>query len=198
MSDNPGLTGRWRTYLRDCGEVAATVKPLSVSGRLTKVTGLGSYTIPRVDVLVGVTFRSDQGAPLRATWNAPVAQVTAALGRPAVGVGNTIAIDLIAPGEKWGDRVNEIDFRFAKILRFGRARTHVGIDIFNVLNNRKQIGWDTTVTADPNSPKDANGLPTGYIEGARFGQPTNDNQFPQPYPGQNGGRAVRLAVGVRF
>jgi flagellum-specific ATP synthase len=40
MSDNPSLTGRWRTYLRDCTEVAATVKPVAVSGRLTKVTGL--------------------------------------------------------------------------------------------------------------------------------------------------------------
>ncbi len=34
------LTARWRTYLRDCAEVAATVKPVAVSGRLTKVTGL--------------------------------------------------------------------------------------------------------------------------------------------------------------
>ena len=40
MSDNPNLTGRWRNYLRDCAEVAATVKPVAVSGRLTKVTGL--------------------------------------------------------------------------------------------------------------------------------------------------------------
>lgn len=78
------------------------------------------------------------------------------------------------------------------------ARPWVKVDLFNVLNNRKQIGWDTTVTADPNSPKDSSGLPTGYLPGARFGQATNDNQFPQPYPGQNGGRAVRLAMGVRF
>ena len=40
MTEDPGLTGRWRTYLRDCGDVAATVKPMAVSGRLTKVTGL--------------------------------------------------------------------------------------------------------------------------------------------------------------
>jgi flagellum-specific ATP synthase len=40
VNDNAGLTGRWRTYLHDCEEVAATVKPLAVSGRLTKVTGL--------------------------------------------------------------------------------------------------------------------------------------------------------------
>jgi len=34
------LTAHWRNYLRDCGEVAATMKPVIVAGRLTKVTGL--------------------------------------------------------------------------------------------------------------------------------------------------------------
>ncbi len=115
-------------------------------GFITKVTGLGSYTIPKIDVLFGVTFRSDQGAPLRAIWNAPTSTVTAALGRPAVGVGNTIPIDLIAPGEQWGDRVNEIDLRFAKIFRFGRTRTHVGIDIFNLLNSDAILTYNQTFT----------------------------------------------------
>lgn len=78
------------------------------------------------------------------------------------------------------------------------ATPWVKVDFFNVLNNRKQIAWDTTVTADPNSPLDANGLPTGYIQSSRFGTAQNDNQFPQPFPGQNGGRAVRLFIGVRF
>ncbi|MCC6535454.1 MAG: flagellar protein export ATPase FliI [Burkholderiales bacterium] len=40
MSATADLTGRWRNLLRDCGEVAATVNPVAVSGRLTKVTGL--------------------------------------------------------------------------------------------------------------------------------------------------------------
>ena len=40
MIENPNLTGRWRNYLRDCGEVLTTVKPIVTSGRLTKVTGL--------------------------------------------------------------------------------------------------------------------------------------------------------------
>jgi len=40
MSDAASLTQHWRSYLRDCGEVVATVKPVNVAGRLTKVTGL--------------------------------------------------------------------------------------------------------------------------------------------------------------
>ena len=72
------------------------------------------------------------------------------------------------------------------------------VEIYNALNNQKQIGWDRTVNVDQSSSLDANGIPTGYIEGPRYGQATNANQFPQPYPGQNGGRAFRAVLGVRF
>ncbi len=78
------------------------------------------------------------------------------------------------------------------------AQPWIKFEIYNLLNNDKQIGWDTTVTPDANSPKDASGLPTGYIQGPRFGQATNDNQFPQPIPGQNGIRLFRMAFGIRF
>jgi hypothetical protein len=78
------------------------------------------------------------------------------------------------------------------------AKPWVKVEFFNLLNNTKLIAWDTTVTPDPNSPVDANGLATGYIKGPRFGQATNDNQFPQPIPGTNGGRLFRMALGIRF
>jgi hypothetical protein len=104
-------------------------------GFITKMTALGAYTVPKVDVLFSGTFRSDQGAPLAANWGAPVAQVSAALGRPAAVVGNTVAINLAAPGQVWGDRVNALDLRVAKVLRVGRTRNTVGIDIVNALNS---------------------------------------------------------------
>jgi hypothetical protein len=77
-------------------------------------------------------------------------------------------------------------------------RPWLKFEFYNVLNNQKQIKWDTTVTADSTSPKDANGLPTGFIQGANFGKATQDNQFPQPVPGTNGGRLFRMAFGLRF
>jgi hypothetical protein len=104
-------------------------------GFVTKLTALGSYTVPKIDVLVSGTLRSDQGAPLSANWNAPVALVSAALGRPAAVVGTTVPINLVAPGQVWGDRVNALDLRFAKILRFGRTRNTIGIDVYNVTNS---------------------------------------------------------------
>ena len=119
-------------------------------GFITKVTGLASYTIPKIDVLVAGTIRSDQGAPLRATWNAPklatggFVGLDAILGRPTQGAGSTVPIDLVEPGAVWGDRVNEIDLRFAKIVRFGGTRTHIGVDIFNVINSDATLTYNQT------------------------------------------------------
>ena len=72
------------------------------------------------------------------------------------------------------------------------------VEVYNLLNNTKMIAWDRTVTANGASTLDANGIPTDFIRGARFGQATAGNHFPQPWPGQNGARAVRLAFGIRF
>ena len=55
-----------------------------------------------------------------------------------------MSIDLVKPGEVWGDRVNELNLRFAKVLRFSRTRTHVGIDVFNVLNSDAILTYNQT------------------------------------------------------
>ncbi len=113
-------------------------------GFVTKLTALGSYIVPKIDVSISGTLRSDQGAPLNANWNAPAAIVTAALGRPVAGGVATVAHNLVAPGQVWGDRVNALDLRFAKILRFGRTRYNVGVDIYNAMNS------DATLTYNQN------------------------------------------------
>ena len=114
-------------------------------GFVTKVTGLATYNVPKIDVLVSGTVRSDQGAPLRAVWNAPSATViNPALGRPVSGGAPTVAVDLVAPGQVWGDRVNEIDMRFAKIVRFGRTRSTIGLDLYNLLNSNAVLTYNTT------------------------------------------------------
>ena len=100
-------------------------------------------------MLIAGTIRSDQGAPLRATWNAPAAVVAAAIGRPPAIAGSTVPIDLIAPGSVWGDRVNELDLRFGKILKFGRMRSNVGIDIYNVLNQAAVLTYNQTFAPAP-------------------------------------------------
>jgi hypothetical protein len=65
------------------------------------------------------------------------------------------------------------------------------IEVRNLLNDHTLIGWDTTLTPDPESPKDAFGLPTGFIKGKNFGQPRNNSDYPVP-------REFLFSAGVRF
>ena len=74
----------------------------------------------------------------------------------------------------------------------------VKLEVLNLTNNQKLIQWNTTVTPDPNSPLDANGLPTGFIEGARFGQATANTNYPVWRPGFTGGRTFLVSAGARF
>ena len=111
-------------------------------GFITRMSGLGTYTIPKVDVLVSGTFRSDQGLPLAANYAVPSAVVALSLGRPPSGNVPNVTVNLIEPGEHWGDRINEFDLRVAKILRLGRTRTNVGFDVYNVLNSSAVLTYN--------------------------------------------------------
>ena len=114
------------------------------SGWVTRLTALGSYTIPKVDVQVSGTLRSDAGAQLAANWTAPNT-ATVGLNRPFAGLGSqTITVNLIEPGTMYGERVNQIDMRFAKILRFGRTRTTVGFDVYNLVNSDAVLTYNQT------------------------------------------------------
>jgi hypothetical protein len=78
------------------------------------------------------------------------------------------------------------------------VRPWVKFEAFNLLNNQKLIAWDTTITPGADSGRDENGLPTGYVKGARFGQATAVTHYPGPRPGADGGRALDVAIGFRF
>jgi hypothetical protein len=81
---------------------------------------------------------------------------------------------------------------------FRSLRPWAKLDVFNLLDNQKQIAWNTTVVPDPNSPTDALGLATGFVPGPNFGKATSNTQFPAPFPGATGGRTIRFALGFRF
>jgi hypothetical protein len=58
-------------------------------------------------------------------------------------------------------------------------------------NKDTQILYTTTIVADPNSPLDSLGYPTGYTKAATFGRPSSSLQFVIP-------RQVLVYAGVRF
>ena len=134
---------------------ATTALPLSYchldSPFLTQVKLLGSYTIPRIDIQFGASFQSNPGPVLQATFNATNAAITN-LGRPLSGNAPNVQVNLLptnacicqtvaaalttaSGGSFYGDRVNQLDFRVGKILRFGSRRAAINLDLYNVTNS---------------------------------------------------------------
>ncbi|MGE0591773.1 MAG: carboxypeptidase regulatory-like domain-containing protein [Vicinamibacterales bacterium] len=113
---------------------------------LTNFKAYAVYTVPGIDVQLSGTFRSVPGAVVRAVFNASNAYLAAnsTLGRPLAGGVPNMAIDIIEPNAQYLDRRNELDLRFGKVLRFGRSRSVVSVDLFNALNT------DVPITANQN------------------------------------------------
>jgi hypothetical protein len=119
-------------------------------GFITRLTGLAAYTVPKVGVLLSGTFRSDQGSPLAANWVVSSAEAAKSLGRPLSGGTPNVTVNLIEPGTLWSDRVNVFDLRVAKILRFGRTRTNVGVDIYNLTNSSAVLTYNQSYSPTGN------------------------------------------------
>jgi hypothetical protein len=131
------------------------------SGFLTGLRGLGSYLVPKVDVEVSTTFRSNPGVQLAANYNVPATVVGQSLGRaPSGGVAN-VTVNLVEPGTLYGDRVNQMDMRVAKLVRVGRTRTKLQVDFYNLLNAATVLTYNqvynpnTTTWLTPTSVLDA-------------------------------------------
>jgi hypothetical protein len=102
----------------------------------TDFRGLATYTIPRLDVQVSGTWRSNPGDSLAA--NFVVNNATANAGPQPLGRNlsdGNVTVNLLEPNTLFAERQNVLDFRIAKIFRYGRTRAQVGVDIYNALNN---------------------------------------------------------------
>jgi hypothetical protein len=79
---------------------------------------------------------------LQANWSAPLSAIVPSLGRPLSANQQFATVNLITPGETWGDRVNEVDVRVGKIFRLGRTRTNVGLDVYNLFNSAAVLTYN--------------------------------------------------------
>jgi hypothetical protein len=128
-----------RTTTDNCDVVTELENPSTLychvqTNFLTDVKFLGSYTIPRVDVQVSGTLQSAAGPQILADYNATNAVVSPSLGRNLAGGVNNVSVNLVEPGTMYGERMNRVDLRIGKILRFGRTRTTASVDFYNMLN----------------------------------------------------------------
>jgi hypothetical protein len=135
-----------RTPLSSCDQA---------SGWLVTVGALTTYVIPKADVQVAATFQSRPFAganfpgiasqSLAANWLVSNAVVAPALGRPLAGNATLASINVVEPGVMYGDRLNQLDFRVSKILRFDNRRLNVGVDVFNLFNTNAVYAYFQTL-----------------------------------------------------
>jgi len=125
----------------------------------TTFRALAAYTIPKADVLISAQLRSVPNATLgagsvsasngvsrAANWNLPNSVVMQTLGRlpanaPPTGVTN---VNLLTTGQLYGPRVNQVDMRFAKVLRFKTFRGEIGMDLYNLFNTADPATFQET------------------------------------------------------
>jgi hypothetical protein len=102
---------------------------------LTQLKLIGSYTVPKVDVQVTASLQNLPGPEILANYVATNAVVAPSLGRNLAGGASNVTVNLIEPRSMYGDRVTQLDLRFGKIFRLGRARATASVDLYNALNS---------------------------------------------------------------
>jgi carboxypeptidase family protein len=102
---------------------------------LTQLKLLVAYTVPRIDMQISASVQNLPGAEITAQYVATNAVVAPSLGRNLSGSAPNVTVNLVEPRSMYGDRVNQLDVRFSKILRLGRTRATAGVDVYNALNS---------------------------------------------------------------
>jgi len=139
----------------------------------TTFRGSAAYTIPKVDILVAGTVRSLPGLALNtsvvpvfgiltngAVWNVPNTVVQQLLGHlpPGALATGTTAVPLLDTDHRlYGPRINQVDMRFAKILRFRNTRANIGVDLVNLLNTNAATAYTSTYAYSTGTAATANG-----------------------------------------
>jgi hypothetical protein len=129
------------------------------TGMLPQYKALGTYTLPRVDVQLSATFTSKPGiqvsgfgtpvnnGSLAANYVYTNAELAPVLGRNLSGNASNITVNLLEPHEMIGARVNELDLRIGKVIRVGKARASLGVDIYNLLNAAPPLSYNQAFIA---------------------------------------------------
>jgi hypothetical protein len=130
------------------------------TGYLPQYKLITNYVIPKIDVQTSVAYAGKAGiqvsgfgtpagvgGALAANYTVLNAVVQPQLGRALSGGAPNVTANIVEPGVLYGDRVNEIDLRLGKIIRFGRTRATVGVDIYNLLNSAAILSYNQTYIA---------------------------------------------------
>jgi hypothetical protein len=121
--------------------------------------GLGSYVVPKIDVQLAATLTSRSGPPKVATIQYTAAEIAETLGRlPSGAAGPTAitAINVFNNNEEYFPQITSVDLRVGKIVRAGRLRANIALDVYNLLNASTGQTYNTIFTrptaTNPNAP----------------------------------------------
>jgi hypothetical protein len=116
------------------------------SGWVTQVKLIGSYTIPKIKLQTSAAYQGLPGQQLAANFTATNAIVAPSLQRSLSG-GSNVVVDLYSPGQVYGERLNQVDLRFAKVLPFRSSKTALNLDVYNLLNSSAVLVQNTSYAA---------------------------------------------------
>jgi hypothetical protein len=115
-----------------------------VQNYLTDGKLVGSYTIPKIDLQVSGLFYSRPGPLLSANLVVPNGVVRTSLGRDLSANAQNVTVNLVSPGDMFGDRRNQLDMRLTRPIRMGRTRVAANLEIYNVFNSNAVLTESTT------------------------------------------------------
>jgi hypothetical protein len=141
----------------------------------TQIKLVSAYTLPRYaslpttvamvlqNIQIAGTFQSIPGNEMSATYAMPQAEfqnpalssigggLNVCTGVAGGGLcnGNSKTVALFAPNTKYDTRMNQLDVRLGRIVRFGRTRTSLNFDVFNVFNDNTILNRSNTFSKTP-------------------------------------------------
>ena len=123
----------------------------------------GSYTLPWYGIQTNVAFQSYAGQPLFTRWN--IGQTTryaancispcrpGELVIPNQTIPNYV-VDLVAPGQQFYERQNQLDMGVRKIFRIGKYSLSGQVDVFNIVNSSYVKSQNITFGSSLGQPLD--------------------------------------------
>ena len=137
------------------------------SGWKTNVKALATYNVPKLDVLISGTFRSlpiagnefpsvqaqSIGGQATALFLGIPGVDSTNLGRPLSSGIPVEFLSIVKPGVMYADRLNSVDLRFGKVLKHGRSKALVSLDVFNLLNSNTTERYQVSYSPPSTTPR---------------------------------------------
>ena len=129
------------------GLATSAVTPVSpycdvASGFLPQFKGFASYSSRKSICRWRRPFRASPGRCWRRTTWRRIDRRRSRLGRNLSGNAANVTVNLVPPGTMYGDRVNELDLRVAKVLRRGTSQTTIALEVYNAMNSSAVLSYN--------------------------------------------------------